>query len=172
VSVVVSASVADKLGFLPLLFPAITAATIKNEGSISGSDIGIYNSSVSAALEAAIYQRVYFMLKSGHSIDEYTFELTYINPDKTVSTSTVMPEEEPSKNRFYITIPQISSPNLDYVYTIKVTHNETGETYVVNTSIMRWAKTSLENTAYSIQRHNIARALYFFSQAANAYYGY
>lgn len=149
----------------------INAGTITSYGSITGADIGIYKSSESAGLDAAINQRVYFTLKDGHDISEYTFELTYINPDGSKSTKTVTPTYQSGKNRYYVIIPDIASAYLDYMYTVCVTSTATNEKYTVKTGITNWVKTTLEDTNADAVKHNMAKAIYYFNQAANEYFG-
>ena len=123
-----------------------------------------------AVMDAAIQERVYFTLKDGHQIEEYTFKLTTKAANGAESTSEVQVEYHPSKDRYYVTIPDIPAAYLDHVYKIEVIHNETGEVYEVYTSVMRWVVKTLESTTTTQAQKNLAKALYYYNQAANVHF--
>jgi hypothetical protein len=148
----------------------ITADTIGATSFVGGSSIGITKTTESPTLDSAISHKVYFVLDAGCSIDDYTIVLTTINPD---GTETTVPAEviyEASRNRYYVLISNIASPYLDYMYNICFTHNTSGEVYEIETSIMCWVKSALEKST-DPKILNLARALYYFSNAANTFFG-
>ena len=108
-------------------------------------------------------------MKSGHKIEEYTFKLTSRNAKCDLITVEVTPEYHKAKDRYYVIIPDIASAYLDLMYKVEVIHNETNETYVVDTCVLSWVKSTLE-TSTNTAAINLAKALYYYNQAANIHF--
>ena len=73
-------------------------------------------------------------------------------------------------DEYYVDIPDIAAAHLDHLYTITVTNLTTGETYEVSTSVLVWAKTVIAR-AYNVNQMNLAKAVYYYNQAANVFFG-
>ena len=118
-------------------------------------------------MDSAIYLRVNFNLLDGHSKDEYTFVVTRVNSKGVEYTEPVEPKHK-SDTRCYIDILDIAAAKLDHMYTITITHKETGEVYVVKDGVCIWIQTAL--TMATGDELNLAKAMYYYNQAANVYF--
>ena len=153
--------------------PSLDHITVDSLGvtqSASGYATGIAYRSDQAVLDSSIGHQVNFNLLDGHTMDEYTFVVTKIDGKGKEYTETVEPvAHKTDKTRCYVVITDIASPNLDYMYTITVTHNVTGEVYEVKDSVMNWVKAALvlEPTAKNLRTINMAKAIYYYNYYAN-----
>ena len=155
-----------------LAVPDITGITSDTVGAvkvIEGANIGITQTTQATFLDSAIYLRMYFVLDEGASIDNYTFALTYTE-NKVEKTMPIEAVYEEAKNRYYVDILDIPAAYLDYMYKITVTNNATGETYSVSNSVNAWIKLLLENSTNPAQI-NMGKAMYYYNQCANEFFG-
>jgi len=146
-----------------------TAESIAQELTKSETSIGITQSAQQAFLDAALYQRVYFVLDEGSSIENYNFSLKYTE-NYVEKTKPVEPVYEASRNRYYVDILDIPAAYMDYMYEITVTNKTTGEEYSVSTSMLVFVKLALQKFTDEDQL-NALRAMYYYNQAANEFFG-
>ena len=149
--------------------PAITSYTandIKYDTMVSGAAIGVEQTTQSPGLESSIYHRVFFELDDDRELDEYTFMLTTIDPNGVETTKDVVPTYEEARDRYYVIISDIPAAYLDYMYTIQVVHNTTGEVYTVQTSVLCWAKLIIQKST-NMDQVNMAKAIYYYNLVAN-----
>ena len=148
----------------------ITIDSLGVTQSTSGFATGIAYRSDAAILDSSIGHQVNFNLLDGHTMDEYTFVVTKIDGEGNEYTETVDPvAHKTDPSRCYVIITDIASPNLDYMYTVTVTHKDTGEVYEVKDSVMNWVKAALglEPTANNMRTINMAKAIYYYNYYAN-----
>jgi hypothetical protein len=147
----------------------ISADSITQELIKSNTQIGITQTAQQAYLESAVYHRVYYVLDAGYSIEDFDFVLTYTEGgvEKTKSVEAVY---EASKNRYYIDILDIPAAYWDYMYKITATNVETGESYEVSTSVLAYLKLGLAKSTNETQKM-LFRAMYYYNQAANSFFG-
>ena len=145
---------------------AISADTFTQELTRSGKDIGIKQTTQKIGLDSRVYMTTYFELDEGASIDNYTFMLTYTEGrvEKTIELEAV--EEN---GRYRVDIQDIPVAYWDYMYKITVTDAQ-GDSYEVSSSILAWAKRCIQNSSNQKQV-NMAKAMYYYNQAANEYFG-
>ena len=149
----------------------ISAANIDQEMVISDTSIGLTYTAQEAFLDSAIYHRVYFALDSGAVIDNYTFEIDLIDVKGNITTVEVEPGYDAKYNEYYVDIPDIPAAYLDHMYTVTVTNNLTKETYEVVTSVLVWTKRIMSNPKNPLAQINLAKATYYYNQAANEFFG-
>ena len=145
----------------------VTKGTITQQLSVTGDKIGLtYNGQV-INFSSVIYMRTYFMPAAGYSINDYEFTLTYTEGgvQKTKSVEAGIEGKE-----FYVDIVNIPVAKWDYMYTITATNIATGESYQVTSSIMAWAKRTIENGTAEAKMIDLAKAMYLYNQAANAHW--
>ena len=150
---------------------SIDAASIANyaeQVSDTANGVQWYGASLVLRTETAI--KLYFRLRSGQSINDFTFTLS-----NGATSNVVTPEA--NGNLYVIEIPDIASGRLGTVYTVNVTKNADGST--VNT----WSYAAL-SYAYKVLANfesatptvtqaqaNTAKALVNYYNAAKAYFG-
>lgn len=155
--------------------PSLSSVTITDTYTDSGDDIGISLDGRQAYLDSAIYLRSYFKLTGNSTVDDYTFTLTYTE-NGTEKTKALQPVPEMKTKsgvtyeRYYVDILDIPAAYLDYMYKITVTHNETGKTYELNTSVNAYLKDLIDNSTKT-EQINSAKAMYLYNQAANNFFG-
>ncbi len=149
----------------------ITSDTITqvpvNDGA-AGSGYGIYQSKQTPGLDSAIYLRTYWYVESGYSVSDYTFAIDYVDAQGVVTRTVVEPED--LTTRYGVTILNIPGAYLDHMYTLTATNNETGVVYTAQTSVMAWVKSMLAGST-NVAQVNMGKAMYYYSQAANTYFG-
>ena len=101
--------------------------------------------------------RQYFTLKSGQVIGNYSFTV-----DSKTATAVYS-----SANRYYVALPNIAAKDLDtpHAYTVKCG----SETYAFRFSALSYAYQILQVSTNN-DMVNLAKALYLYNQAANAYF--
>ena len=116
-----------------------------------GEEEGIEIESVSLLLDSETVLRVYYQLTGDKTIDEYTFY---------VDGKVVTPVQK--DQRYYVEIRNISAHRLDDVHT-----------FTVGGLTLKYSPLSYVNTVLSTSQDealiNVAKALYFYSAAAEAY---
>ncbi len=128
-------------------------STYEREVTAAIGDISYNGSSVLFQSQAII--RHYFKLSNNASINDYTF---------TVNGKTLQPVE--SGGEYYVAISGINATDLDEMYTLTVTCGDNTQTitYGVYTYIQR----QLSSTTATTDLQNLVKALYWYSQAAEA----
>jgi hypothetical protein len=141
----------------------INANTITQELTHSTNDIGISYFNQSAVLDSALYMRTRFKLGSGESIDNFTF--TLIGPGNEVTEL----EAKKEGSTYYVDILDIAAAYWDYMYKITVTNKSTGESYDITCSVMAWVDRML-GASTNADQIMMGKAMYFYNQAANAFF--
>ncbi len=154
-------------GYSALSLDGISAETIAQRTIIEGSDIGIKATSMQPFLDSAIYLRLYLKLNEGESISNYTFELTYATVEGTEET--MMIYAVPEYDRYYVDITEIPAAYLDYMYKVKITNIQTGESYSVSTSVLVYLRNQM-NSISDVDKLNLFKAMYLYNQAANEFF--
>ena len=146
----------------------ITADSIDAAVQRDSTEIGISISNHQPFLDSAVYLRLYYTLEEGKTLDDYTFELTYIvnHVDRTKSVSAVSED-----GVCYVDITDIPAAYLDHMYTVTATENETQETYAVKDSVLCWVKAVLGASSATTDQVNLAKAIYYYNDAANTFFG-
>ena len=147
----------------------ITADSIADNLVTAGAVDGMTYSAMEPFYDSAIYLRVYFKMAAGHTIDEYTFTLTYIE-NYVEKTMELEPMYDAKYDEYYVDILDIPAAYLDYMYKVTVT-NEAGDACEVSTSVLVWAKKVIGRTTSTAAQVNLAKALYYYNQAANVFFG-
>ncbi len=136
------------------LLPDITAADVSGYAPLfTGSEDGIKIHSASLLLKTTTTVRCYIQLTGSKTIDQYTVK---------VNGKTVTPVK--SGAYYYVDLVGIEARNLDTVYTFQVggiTMSYSGMSYVY--SVMNQASSTQE-------AKDMAKALYGYAMAANAYF--
>ena len=136
--------------------PALTADDVAAFAhGASGSEAGISVASVSLLLESTTTIRFYFNLDGSKPIDAYTF---YVDGVEEVPVE--------SNGQYYVEKVNVAAKDLDEMVTVTVgglTARYCGLSYVRQVAV-------LYPTYYSEALVNVAKALYAYNQAANAYF--
>ena len=120
------------------------------------SESGIGVASVNLLLESTTTIRFYFNLDGTKSIDEYTF---YVDGVETIPVQS-------GENQYYVDKVNVAAKDLDEMVTVTVgglTVKYCGLSYVRQVAV-------LYPDNYSEALVNVAKALYAYNQAANAYF--
>ena len=123
----------------------------------TGSEAGISVASVSLLLESTTTIRFYFNLDGSKSLDQYTFYVDGVKVDPVPY----------GQNQCYVDKTNVAAPNLDEMATVTVgglTARYGGLSYVRQVAVL-YPSSNLESLV------NVAKALYAYNQAANAYFG-
>lgn len=147
--------------------PVLTeTVTISDEYSlpVPSEDIGLryYGSSILLNSETTI--RHYFTITGGEDLATIREKYTFVLADGTALTPTLY------KGMICVDIRDINAAELDTIFTITVT-NESEETISLSYSVFSYAKYVLE---YSLARENLVnviKAMYWYNDAANTYFG-
>ncbi len=121
--------------------------------SAVGAEPGIQVASASLLLKTTTTIRVYFQLTGNKTIDQYSF---------TAAGKAVTPVK--SGGLYYVDLAGVEARNLDAMYAITcggLTVNYCGLSYV---------KSTLEYPGFTQNAKNMARALYGYARATNAYF--
>ena len=136
--------------------PALTADDVAAYAhGATGSESGISVASVSLLLESTTTIRFYFNLDGSKPIDAYTFYVDGVE---------VVPVE--SNGQYYVDKVNVAAKDLDEMVTVTIgglTVRYCGLSYVRQVAV-------LYPTYYSESLINVAKALYAYNQAANAYF--
>ena len=136
--------------------PTITAADVSDYAhGAAGSEAGISVASVSLLLESTTTIRFYFDLEAGRNISDYTF---YVDGVEAVPVE--------SNGQYYVEKVNVAAKDLDEMVTVTVgglTVRYCGLSYVRQVAVLYPAY-------YSEALINVAKALYAYNQAANAYF--
>ncbi len=122
----------------------------KNKG------ISVHSASVMFKSDNALRQ--YFTLGDGENISSYSFTI-----DGKASAPTAS-----SQNRWYVALPNIAAKDLDTEHLYSVSKGS--ETYSFRYSPLSYAYQILRSSTNDSMK-DLARALYLYNQAANAYFG-
>lgn len=139
----------------------VSEAVLNQTATISDADIGITATTQKINLDSAIYMRTYFTLKDGHDIAEYTFKLT--DP---ASKETQL-EYGKEGSRYYVDIPNIPVAYWNDDYTITVSNGT--DMYTIASSVLAWCARCVKQSSDKDEQ-NMARAMYFYCEAADAYF--
>ena len=119
----------------------------------SGEENGIEVTSASLLLQSETKIRIYFKLKSGYQLSDFTF---------TVDGVQVTPVQ--SGDEYYIEKANVAAKDLDTMYTFRLGNRQ-----------LTYCGLSYVNQVLNYSRDekliNLAKALYAYNQAANAYFG-
>lgn len=164
---------------LPAAEPMNEAATLSEE------DFGIaYANAQVINFDARVDLTSYFTLYEGASISDYTFTLTYAKGGKPFTRDiSAEVKQESNGNRYAVKIADIPVAYWDFEYVITVTQKDSGASYELRSSILAWAKrciTSYETKVATLSDEelaqvntaqvNMAKAMYYYNQAANDYF--
>ena len=164
---------------LPAAEPMNEAATLSEE------DFGIaYANAQVINFDARVDLTSYFTLYKGASISDYTFTLTYAKGGKPFTRDiSAEVKQESNGNRYAVKIADIPVAYWDFEYVITVTQKDSGASYELRSSILAWAKrciTSHETKVATLSDEelaqvntaqvNMAKAMYYYNQAANDYF--
>lgn len=119
----------------------------------SGEENGIEITSASLLLQSETKIRIYFKVKSGYQISDFTF---------TIDATEVTPVQ--SGDEYYIEKANVAAKDLDTMYTFRLGNRQLvycGLSYV--NQVLTYSKDD--------KLINLAKALYCYNQAANAYFG-
>ena len=138
----------------------------------SANSNGLTYTAQEAYLDSAIYHRIYFKLDAGQAIENFKFEVTKVDVNGKTYTETVETVGyDASYNEYYVDILDIPAAYLDYMYTVTATNIQTSEIYEVSTSVLVWAKLIMGNARNPVSQINLAKAVYYYNQAANTFFG-
>ena len=121
-------------------------AGIKDANS---ADVGLLGCRV--ILEGATTLRVYFK-----------------NPVESATVDGQACEVIPKDNMYYAELVNIASPNLDKTHTFKVSYN--GSEYTFEYSVLSWVNSMISSSSTKQETYDLAKAIYLYWKAANAYF--
>ena len=142
--------------------PEVTAVTAEQLAAYapaydSPKLFGLAQHAASVLFKSDNALRQYFTLKDGEQIEDYSF---------TIDGVSVSPVQS-GENRWYITLPNIAAKDLDAVHEYVVSC--AGESYSFRFSVLSYARQVLKSST-NADMINLAKALYLYNQAANAYF--
>ena len=140
---------------------AVTAVTLNDLApyklSTSGTrPAGVTGASIVVEFDTDNTLRITFKTDGSKALDDYTFLLDNV---QTVPVR--------SGNNGYLLVENIAAPNLDISHTFTVTDG--ADTYTVTASALSYAYTSVKSGTEA--RRDLGKALYLYSQAADAMFG-
>lgn len=148
---------------------SVMSDTTEEDTDTSEQDFGITYQSQKINLDSRVSMTTYFTLDSGN-VDDYIFTLTYTQGGVDGLEMELLPEQEQDGSRWFIKIEDIPVAYWDYMYKITVTKAGSDQTYEIESSVLAWAKRCIANSANDAQV-NMAKAMYYYNQAANDYFG-
>lgn len=148
---------------------SVMSDTTEEDTDTSEQDFGITYQSQKINLDSRVSMTTYFTLDSGN-VDDYIFTLTYTQGGVDGLEMKLSPEQEQDGSRWFIKIEDIPVAYWDYMYKITVTKAGSDQTYEIESSVLAWAKRCIANSANDAQV-NMAKAMYYYNQAANDYFG-
>ena len=167
----VDAPVYNSLTDLGIAIPdisSVTADLVGHKATQNTVKNGISTTGFEAVLDSSTSFRIFLSLAQGEDPGDYDFELTYIyaGQEKTKPITATFNEKD---RRFCVVIEDIPSAYWDYMYKVSVTKKSTGETYEVSASILAWVRQIIKSSESSEQL-DLAKAMYLYNQAANAFF--
>lgn len=145
------------VGIVPTLETYAFTAPTKNIG------VKYYGTSLLLNSETTI--RHYFTFTEGEDIDEIRDKYEFKLSDGTILTPIMR------GGMIYIDIKDINAADLDVKYAVTVTNIESSETFTFSYSALSYAKYVLDYALAGTNLVNVVRAMYFYNDAANAYFG-
>lgn len=144
------------------------------DNKYSGADLGILNNpnvanekiSQSLVLDSDTNIKTFFYLAEGTNIEDLTFTLTYIE-DKVTKQKTL--DAYKDGNRYCVEIEHIPVAYWDYGYKITVTSQAAEGEFVIETSVLAWAKNAI-NKSSATNTNNMGKAMFLYNKYANDYY--
>jgi hypothetical protein len=144
---------------------AVTADQISQSNVQTGAATGIAIKGYSALLEDETTFKFVFALADGADIADYTFTYT----DGTAAP-VALEAKKAADGTYCVYIEDIAAALLDQRYTLTVTNTD-GTSYSLTTSVLCYVKSVINNSNNTEAKINMAKALYLYNQAANAYFG-
>ena len=145
------------VGTVPTLTEHAFTAPSKNVG------VKYYGTSLLLNSETTI--RHYFTFTEGEDIAEIREKYEFKLADGTVLTPIMR------GGMIYIDIKDISAADLDVKYAVTVTNKETSQTFTFSYSALSYAKYVLDYALAGTNLVNVIKAMYFYNEAANSYFG-
>ena len=143
---------------------AVTADKISQSNVQTGAATGIAIKGYSALLEDETTFKFVFALADGADIADYTFTYT----DGTAAP-VALEAKKAADGTYCVYIEDIAAALLDQRYTLTVTNTD-GSSYSLTTSVLCYVKSVINNSNNTEAKINMAKALYLYNQAANAYF--
>lgn len=171
---------------MPILFEEtlsvkLPSSILLNDGTAVSSldSFGLEYYKQSVVLDSRIALKTSFRMSSKEDLSKYTFHLTYAKGGEaveepkvlTVTSENVVKDTDDSGNEFYkcvVEIDDIPVAYWDFDYIITVTKDDTS--YALQTSVLAWVKECIQKSDKAAQV-NMAKAMYFYNDAANKYFG-
>ena len=140
---------------------SVTAASINKAVTTAGSSIGFEYKQQSVVLDSKVSLRLYCKFATGRNLNsEYTRSLNSIY--NSLGASMV-------GSRVLFEITDIAASDWDKDFEITLTERATYNTYTVKSSVLAWVNESIQTSSNS-NVLNLAKAMYLYNQAANAYF--
>lgn len=144
------------------------------DNKYSGADLGILNNpnvanekiSQSLVLDSDTNIKTFFYLAEGTNIEDLTFTLTYIE-DKVTKQKTL--DAYKDGNRYCVEIEHIPVAYWNYGYKITVTSQAAEGEFVIETSVLAWAKNAI-NKSSATNTNNMGKAMFLYNKYACDYF--
>ena len=129
------------------------------------ANIGVKYYGTSLLLNSETTIRHYFTFTTGDDIETIRKNYEFKLDDETILTPVMR------GGMIYIDIKDINAADLDTMYQVTVTNIETNESITFSYSALSYAKYVLDYALAGTNLVNVVRAMYFYNDAANAYFG-
>ncbi len=149
---------------IPDAVTAVTANDVRNYEAVYTGALpdGIERNTSSLLIESDNSIRQYFYLEDGHTIDEFTFTVD----------GTVTQPKRAAKGKYYLEVTNIPAKDLDVTHTFAIIDGDENVLYSVAYSALSYAYKALTYSDELAPQtlKNMAKAIYLYNQAANAYF--
>lgn len=129
------------------------------------ANIGVKYYGTSLLLNSETTIRHYFTFTAGDDIETIRKNYEFKLADETILTPVMR------GGMIYIDIKDINAADLDTMYQVAVTNIETNESITFSYSALSYAKYVLDYALAGTNLVNVVRAMYFYNDAANVYFG-
>ena len=159
----------SKYGYEPIDISGLTVADVTQTLVNSGDSIGVTIRGGTPALDAAVYMTVQFNYDQTYAVEDYTFTVKYYEAASGKNYEIPVEASLNSKGRIEIKIENIAAALFDCIYTVEVTNNQTGGVYSGQYSIYEYIRATVAAASQVAEADlNLAKAMYYYNQAANA----
>ena len=143
---------------------------IANKGT-NAEKVGVDLKAADVDLNSAVSLTMKFQQTGTYTIQDYSFVLSYKNIDGSYTPITLNATLDSSSGRYVVVAENIPAAYWDHMYELTVTNKVTGESNTVSYSVLAFIRGRVGSSSASESVKALVRAMYYYNEAANEFFG-